>query len=125
MPVIIGTGLQYLKWGMSGYVKIERHIKLLEFEQVASLMCDDIVNQRSFERNDVETFLRHPAICGQIQMLMGIPGFMETALEALHQHFWNGVPRNDEEIRSALNLQPQCCNVLACASIQPWEWHMG
>lgn len=86
VPVIIGTGLEYLKWGMSGYVKMKRHPKLLEYEQVASLMCDDIVDQRSFMRTDVQTFLRHPAICGQIQMLMGIPGFMESALQTLHHH---------------------------------------
>lgn len=104
----MGTGLENVKLGLSGYRKIQRQVKLLTFEQVSSLMCDAIVLRKGLNRAKVSTFLGHPAICGQIKMLMGIPGFMHTALGALYP-LLQSVPSTDAEIRFVLKKPHSQC----------------
>ena len=115
MTVLIGTGLECAKLGLSGYIKLERHVKLLEDEQVSLLIRDDIVRLENVNKEDLDTFLRHPAIRGQLKMLMGTPGFMHTSSSALNCLLWNGVPTNDHDVRCAVNSS-HSCNPLVGAS---------
>lgn len=101
MTVLIGSGVEHVRQGMSGYMRFARHIELLTCEQVSSLMSAAIVRHHGLKTEHVDTFLRHPAVQGQIRMLMGLPGFMHMALEALYPLLHN-FPSTDKEIRFAL-----------------------
>ena len=80
--VLIGAGLQYGRWGLSGFTKNLRTVNVLTFEQVVSLMKADIVSKRSLKPEDVDAFLRHPLMSAQMKMLMGLPGFVVMALDS-------------------------------------------
>ena len=116
VTVLIGTGLECAKLGLSGYIKLERHVKLLEFEQVSLLMRDYIVRLKPLDEEDVDIFLRHPAIRGQLKMLMGTPGLLHTASLALRSLIREGVPSTDEEIRCALSSHLQLHCACLCLS---------
>lgn len=56
MTVLMGTGLEYVKLGLSGYIKYQRRVELLTFEQMSLLMRDAIVRRKSLNQADVDTF---------------------------------------------------------------------
>ena len=79
-----------------------------------ALMSNAIVRHMSIKAEDVNFFLRHPAMRAQIKMLMGLPVIMRTALGALYTLLQN-FPSTDKEIRFAL-MSPSESHSIACSS---------
>ncbi len=101
LSVLIGTGLEYARIGMSGYEKKSRPIFHLSLPQVSELMADAIVCVNSLTHQQAKDLLCHDAMRVQLNLLMGLPGFMDMALDVLHANLKNGYPQNDQDIRSA------------------------
>ncbi len=101
LSVLIGTGLEYAKLGLSGYEKTSRQICHLTPSQVTDLMADSIANFNRLAVPQANDLLGHRVMRLQLNLLMGLPGFMDMALKVLHTNLKTGVPQNDEEFRSA------------------------
>ena len=100
LSVLIGTGLEYAKLGLSGYEKMPRQIRHLSLSQVSKLMADSIVSVNRLTVQQANELLGHRAMRVQLNLLMGLPGFMDMALDVLHGSLKTGVPQNDAEFRS-------------------------
>ncbi|KAL3148758.1 hypothetical protein ABBQ38_014169 [Trebouxia sp. C0009 RCD-2024] len=105
LVVLIGTGLEFGKFGLTGYRKIARTVNILTDDQVELLMKTDILSQHRLSPEDVGAFLKHPLMRAQIRMLMGLPSFMLMALDFLLAHL-STLPGTEEEVRQL------ACNVM-------------
>ncbi len=108
LSVLIGTGLEYAKLGLSGYEKTSRQICHLTPSQVTDLMAHSIANFNRLTVLQANNLLDHRVMRLQLNLLMGLPGFMHMALKVLHTNLKTGLPRTDEEFRSAADTQ--CCS---------------
>ncbi|DBA96132.1 TPA: hypothetical protein ACH3X1_015618 [Trebouxia sp. C0004] len=102
LSVLIGTGLEYAKLGLSGYEKTSRQICHLTLSQVSDLMADSIANANRLTVRQANNVLCNTVMRLQLNLLMGLPGFMDMALDVLHTNLETSVPQNDEEFRSTL-----------------------
>ncbi|DBB01187.1 TPA: hypothetical protein ACH3X1_001069 [Trebouxia sp. C0004] len=94
-----GTGLEYAKLGLSGYEKTSRQICHLTLSPVSDLMADSIAKVNRLTVPQTNNVLGHRVMRLQLTLLMGLPGFMDMALDVLHTNLETGVPQNDEEFR--------------------------
>ncbi|KAL0019737.1 hypothetical protein WJX77_008046 [Trebouxia sp. C0004] len=99
LSVLIGTGLEYAKLGLSGYEKTSRQICHLTLSQVSDLMADSIANANRLTVRQANNVLCNTVMRLQLNLLMGLPGFMDMALDVLHTNLETSVPQNDEEFR--------------------------
>lgn len=109
--VLIGTGLEYAKIGLSGYEKTPRRIRHLSLSQVSHLMAESIVTVDRLTVQQANKILDHRAMRVQLSLLMGLPGFMDMALDVLHDNLKLVLPQNDEEVRSAALATGKCNSV--------------
>jgi ABC-type transporter lipoprotein component MlaA len=89
------------KLGLSGYQKMSRQIRHLSLAQVSNLMADSIAKVNRLTVQQANDLLGHRAMRVQLNLLMGLPGFMDMALGVLHASLKTGLPQNDQEFRSA------------------------
>ena len=101
LSVLIGTGLEYAKIGLSGYEKTSRQICHLTLSNISDLMAASIAKESRLTVLQANDVLGHGVMRLQLNLLMGLPGFMDMALDVLHDNLETGVPQNDEEFRSA------------------------
>ena len=101
LSVLIGTGLECAKIGLSGYEKTSRQICHLTLSQVSNLMADSIARTNRLTVPQANNVLGHRVMRLQLNLLMGLPGFIDMALDVLHTNLKTGVPQNDGEFRSA------------------------
>ncbi|KAL0047778.1 hypothetical protein WJX82_011660 [Trebouxia sp. C0006] len=99
LSVLIGTGLECAKIGLSGYEKTSRQICHLTLSQVSDLMADSIARTNRLTVPQANNVLGHRVMRLQLNLLMGLPGFMDMALDVLHTNLKTGVPQNDGEFR--------------------------
>ncbi|DBA78959.1 TPA: hypothetical protein ACH3X1_008832 [Trebouxia sp. C0004] len=95
LSVLIGTGLEYAKIGLSGYEKTYKQICHLTLSQVSELMADSIAKANRLTVLQANIVLGHRVMRLQLNLLMGLPGFMDMALDVLHTNLETGVPQND------------------------------
>lgn len=102
MCVLIGTGLAYASIGMAGGASLPRHISRLTTPQVSELMASALVDANGLTSEQANDLLGHSAMGVQLNLLMGLPGFMDMAVKVLSAKLKTGVdPQNDLDIRSA------------------------
>ncbi len=101
LSVLIGTGLEYAKIRFPGYEKTSRQICHLTLSQVSDLMAASIAKENRLTVSQANDVLGHRVMRLQLKLLMGLPGFMDMALDVLHDNLETSVPQNDEEFRSA------------------------
>lgn len=101
LPVLIGTGLEYAKLGLSGYEQTSTQIYRLTLSQVSDLMADSIAKGNRLTLRQANNILTNRVMRLQLNLLMGLPGFMDMALDVLHTNLETSVPQNDEDFRSA------------------------
>jgi len=64
-------------------------------------MADSIAKVNRLTVQQANDLLGHRAMRVQLNLLMGLPGFMDMALGVLHASLKTGLPQNDQEFRSA------------------------
>lgn len=101
LTVLIGTGLEYAQIGMSGYEKVYRHVCHLSQSQVSDLMADSVAKVNRLTVVKANSILSHRVMKVQLNLLMGLPGFMDMALDVLHTKLRSGSPQTEKEVRSA------------------------
>ncbi|KAL3145847.1 hypothetical protein ABBQ38_015218 [Trebouxia sp. C0009 RCD-2024] len=102
LPVLIGTGLEYAKLGLSGYEQTSTQIYRLTLSQVSDLMADSIAKGNRLTLRQANNILTNRVMRLQLNLLMGLPGFMDMALDVLHTNLETSVPQNDEDFRYTL-----------------------
>ncbi len=80
---------------------MSRQIRHLSLAQVSNLMADSIAKVNRLTVQQANDLLGHRAMRVQLNLLMGLPGFMDMALGVLHASLKTGLPQNDQEFRSA------------------------
>jgi len=64
-------------------------------------MAASIAKENRLTVSQANDVLGHRVMRLQLKLLMGLPGFMDMALDVLHDNLETSVPQNDEEFRSA------------------------
>lgn len=101
LTVLTGTGLEYARSALSRYEQTSRQIHHLTLSQVSNLMADSIAKVNRLTIQQAKDLLGHGAMRVQLNLLMGLPGFMDMTLDVLHASLKTGLPQNDQESRSA------------------------
>ncbi len=86
LSVLIGTGLEYAKLGLSGYEMTSRQICHLTLSQVSDLMTASIAKENRLTVLQANAILGHRVMGLQLNLLMGLPGFM--ALDVMCMTIW-------------------------------------
>ena len=101
LTILIGTGLEYARSALSRYEQTSRQIHHLSLSQVSSVMADSIAKVNRLPIQQAKDLLGHGDMRVQLKLLMGLPGFMDMALDVLHASLETGVPQSEQECRSA------------------------
>ena len=101
LTVLTGTGLEYARSALSRYEVTSRQIHYLSLSQVSNVMADSIAKVNRLPIQQAKDLLGHRDMRVQLNLLMGLPGFMDTALDVLHASLETGLPQSEHECRSA------------------------